>query len=74
MGIDRIDRPFTRVRRRDRAIQDESWIRAYLHRAPWGVLATSYDGQPFVNSNLFIFWSSAWNTLVWSSLGRLRSS
>jgi nitroimidazol reductase NimA-like FMN-containing flavoprotein (pyridoxamine 5'-phosphate oxidase superfamily) len=45
----------TQVRRRDRAVEDEAWIRAMLHRAPWGVLATSYEGQPYVNSNLFAF-------------------
>jgi len=45
----------TQVRRRDRAVEDEAWIRAMLHRAPWGVLAMSYEGQPYVNSNLFAF-------------------
>ena len=44
-----------KVRRRDRAVEDEAWIRAMLHRAAWGVLATSYEGQPYVNSNLFAF-------------------
>lgn len=44
-----------KVRRRDRAVEDEVWIQATLHRAPWGVLATSYEGQPYVNSNLFAF-------------------
>ena len=45
----------TQIRRRDRAVQDDAWIRAKLHRAPWGVLATTHQGQPFVNSNLFVF-------------------
>lgn len=50
-----IDRPFHEVRRRDRAVEDEAWIRTLLHRAPFGALATVYDGQPFINSNLFVF-------------------
>lgn len=43
------------VRRRDREVTDEAWIRALLHRAPFGTLATVQDGQPFVNMNLFVY-------------------
>jgi nitroimidazol reductase NimA-like FMN-containing flavoprotein (pyridoxamine 5'-phosphate oxidase superfamily) len=42
------------VRRRDRAVTDEGWIRDLLRRAPYGTLATVRDGQPFVNMNLFV--------------------
>lgn len=42
------------LRRRDRG-KDDAWIRAFLHRALWGVLATAAAGRPFVNSNLFVF-------------------
>jgi nitroimidazol reductase NimA-like FMN-containing flavoprotein (pyridoxamine 5'-phosphate oxidase superfamily) len=45
----------TAVRRRDRAVNEEAWIRAFLHEAPTGVLATASDGQPFVNANLFVY-------------------
>lgn len=47
--------PVTQVRRRDRAVDDEAWIRALLRRAPLGALATLHDGQPFINSNLFVY-------------------
>ena len=41
-------------RRHDRA-QDEAWIRGYLRRAAWGVLAVpSESGSPHLNSNLFV--------------------
>ncbi|MDR5693862.1 MAG: pyridoxamine 5'-phosphate oxidase family protein [Armatimonadota bacterium] len=43
------------VRRRDRAVKDEGWIRAMLKHAPFGVLATVYEDQPFINTNLFVF-------------------
>jgi nitroimidazol reductase NimA-like FMN-containing flavoprotein (pyridoxamine 5'-phosphate oxidase superfamily) len=44
------------VRRRDRAVEDDEWIRALLRRAPVGSLATADpDGQPFLNMNLFVF-------------------
>lgn len=47
--------PYNHVRRADRAITDDAWIRALLKHAPYGVLATVYDGQPFVNQNLFVY-------------------
>ncbi len=47
--------PISHVRRSDRAVDDESWIRAFLHDNAIGVLATVDDGQPFLNSNLFVY-------------------
>ena len=45
----------TAIRRRDRAVRDEAWIRTMLLTAPTGVLATVSDGQPFVNANIFVY-------------------
>ena len=43
------------VRRRDRG-KEESWVRDFMLQAPWGFLATvGDDGQPFLNSNLFVY-------------------
>jgi Predicted flavin-nucleotide-binding protein len=47
--------PHTQLRRSDRAVNDEEWIKDFLRHAPVGVLATVYDGQPFVNSNIFVY-------------------
>lgn len=47
--------PYVPVRRKDRAVVDEAWIAALLDRAPFGVLATVQDGQPFLNANLFAY-------------------
>ena len=47
--------PKHHVRRHDRAMDDDAWIRAMLHRVPVGALATIHDGQPFINSNLFVY-------------------
>lgn len=47
--------PYSEVRRRDRAVDDEAWIADFIARAPVGVLATVHGGQPFVNSNLFVY-------------------
>jgi nitroimidazol reductase NimA-like FMN-containing flavoprotein (pyridoxamine 5'-phosphate oxidase superfamily) len=46
---------FTQVRRQDREVTDEGWIRDLLRRAPFGVLATVADGWPFANTNIFFF-------------------
>ena len=47
--------PYTHTRRQDRAVTDDAWIRAFLHEAPIGVLATVHEGQPFINTNLFVY-------------------
>jgi nitroimidazol reductase NimA-like FMN-containing flavoprotein (pyridoxamine 5'-phosphate oxidase superfamily) len=47
--------PRAEVRRRDRAVTDEGWIRDLLKRAPFGTLATVQGGQPFVNMNVFVY-------------------
>jgi uncharacterized protein len=49
------DLPIHQVRRPDRAITDDDWIKGYLRIAPFGFLATLNDGQPFLNSNLFVY-------------------
>jgi nitroimidazol reductase NimA-like FMN-containing flavoprotein (pyridoxamine 5'-phosphate oxidase superfamily) len=47
--------PRSAVRRRDRA-KGDPWIRAFLHAAPYGFLATVGDeGQPYLNSNIFVY-------------------
>jgi nitroimidazol reductase NimA-like FMN-containing flavoprotein (pyridoxamine 5'-phosphate oxidase superfamily) len=50
-----ISDPRVDIRRKDRQVTDEAWIRSFLHRAPLGVLATVQQGQPYLNPNLFVF-------------------
>jgi uncharacterized protein len=38
------------VRRRDRAVDEDQWIRDCLHQNAIGVMATVADGQPFINN------------------------
>lgn len=45
--------PFNQVRRRDRAVEDEAWIEQLLERIPFGSLSTIFNGQPFINTNIF---------------------
>ncbi len=63
------------VRRRDRAVTDEAWIRAFLRRAPVGVLATADSDQPFLHSNLFVYDEPAHGLYFHTALkGRTRSN
>jgi nitroimidazol reductase NimA-like FMN-containing flavoprotein (pyridoxamine 5'-phosphate oxidase superfamily) len=50
-----LEAPRHAVRRQDRAVEDDDWIRYLLARAPFGVLATVHDAQPFTNANLFAY-------------------
>jgi uncharacterized protein len=43
------------IRRRDRAVEDDTWIAQFLGRAPNCVVATVSGDRPFVNPNLFVF-------------------
>jgi hypothetical protein len=36
-------------------VNDDAWIKSFLRRAPFGVLATVHGQQPFINSNLFVY-------------------
>ena len=47
--------PPAKVTRTDRVVSDDIWIKQMLHRAPVGYLATILDGQPFINSNLYVY-------------------
>lgn len=67
--------PLTHMRRNDRAVTDEAWIRAMLHNAAVGTLATAHDNQPFLNSNLFVYDETAHAIYVHTaSTGRTRSN
>ncbi len=55
MAKDYLKQAPNKVKRSDRAIEDDNWIKDFLHRAPFGALATVHDGQPFINTNIFAF-------------------
>ncbi len=55
MSKDYLLQPLNAVRRSDRAVEDENWIRDFLARAAMGYLATVHEGQPFINSNIFVY-------------------
>jgi nitroimidazol reductase NimA-like FMN-containing flavoprotein (pyridoxamine 5'-phosphate oxidase superfamily) len=47
--------PLNQIRYTPKIVDDEFWIKSFLHRADFGALATSYDDQPFINTNLFVY-------------------
>lgn len=55
MPRDYLNAPITTVRREDRAVDDDAWIKQFLKTADVGTLATVHDGQPFLNQNLFVY-------------------
>jgi len=49
------NKPINHVRHPQQAVNDDAWITALLHRAPFGVIATVNGDQPFASANLFVF-------------------
>lgn len=49
----------TDMRRSDRAVEDEAWIRRFLQVKNVGILATADGNQPFINSNLYVYEEAA---------------
>ena len=45
----------TEMRRKDRQVTDEAWMKALLHRGAFGTLGTCRDGQPFLNTNNYVY-------------------
>lgn len=43
------------VRRKDREVNDEAWIKEFLKKAPTGVVGTSMGEQPFLNTISFVY-------------------
>jgi nitroimidazol reductase NimA-like FMN-containing flavoprotein (pyridoxamine 5'-phosphate oxidase superfamily) len=48
-----LDRPRTRVRRKDRRLDEIDWQDRLLAAAPVGHLAVAWEGQPHLHSNLY---------------------
>ena len=49
------DEPRTKIRRSDRAVTDDVWIKDFLEKTPFGSLALIHNNQPFTNMNIFAY-------------------
>ena len=58
MARDYLEQPLNQMRRSDRA-KDDDWIRDFLTNGDFGVMATSYQGQPFTNTRQYVYDPSA---------------
>ena len=55
--------------------REDDWIRSFLQEAKVGRIATSFDGQPFVNASMF--WYDEKSNLIFfhsNSTGRMRAN
>lgn len=50
-----MSQPINRVRRRNRAVEGQDWIRAFLRQARFGVIATECEGQPFATPVTYVY-------------------
>ena len=48
------DKPINQPLRADRAKAD-AWIKAFLRRVPFGMIATECDSQPFIKPTMFVY-------------------
>jgi nitroimidazol reductase NimA-like FMN-containing flavoprotein (pyridoxamine 5'-phosphate oxidase superfamily) len=66
--------PINQPLRKDRA-KDDTWIKAYLQRVPFGMLATEYEGQPFIKPTLFVYDGAEHAIYIHGALaGRMRTN
>lgn len=66
--------PINQPRRKDRA-KDDSWIKAYLQRMPYGMIATEYQGQPFLKPTQYVYAEEENAIYIHGALeGRMRSN
>lgn len=72
-----MNRPGIRINqplRKERA-KDEAWIKAFLHKVPFGTLATDYEGQPFTKPTLFAYSENENAIYIHGALaGRMRTN
>lgn len=75
MPRDYISQPPAAFQRRPHLTQNDDWIRAFLKVAQIGHIATSIDGQPFINPTTF-WYDEAGHQIVFHSniAGRVRSN
>lgn len=73
MAKDYLNAPLAQVRRKDRSKEQEDWIKDYLRTAAFATISLSWEGQPFSNSNIFVY-DSAKNVIYFHTAreGRTR--
>lgn len=66
--------PINQPRRADRA-KDDIWIKAYLKRASYGMIATEFQGEPFLKPTQYVYAEEENAIYIHGALeGRMRSN
>lgn len=66
--------PINQPLRKDRA-KDETWIKAFMQRVPFGMLATEFEGQPFIKPTSFVYDEGEHAIYIHGALvGRMRTN
>jgi uncharacterized protein len=69
-----VDSAINQVRYQQRA-KEEVWARAFLHKTPFGMVATEFEGQPFMKPSLFVYDESRNAIYIHGALeGRMRTN
>ena len=72
--MDKQPNPINIPLRKDRT-KDDDWIRAYLKHVPFGMLATEYQGQPFIKPTNFVYDEAEHAIYIHGALvGRMRTN
>ena len=75
MPRDYTNQPPTAYQRRPHLTKDDDWIRSFLHEAQVGHIASSYDGQAFINPTTFWYDENNHQIVFHSNVaGRVRSN
>jgi nitroimidazol reductase NimA-like FMN-containing flavoprotein (pyridoxamine 5'-phosphate oxidase superfamily) len=74
IGMSNPAAPINQPLRTDRA-KDDAWIKAMLQRVPFGMIATEYDGQPFIKPTVFAYDEKEHAIYIHGALaGRMRTN
>jgi nitroimidazol reductase NimA-like FMN-containing flavoprotein (pyridoxamine 5'-phosphate oxidase superfamily) len=66
--------PINQPLRQDRA-KDDTWIKSFLKKVPFGMLATEYESQPFIKPTLFVYDEAERAIYIHGALvGRMRTN
>jgi nitroimidazol reductase NimA-like FMN-containing flavoprotein (pyridoxamine 5'-phosphate oxidase superfamily) len=75
MPRDYISQPPNAFQRRPHLTRDDAWIKSFLRQAKVGHIATSMEGQPFINPTTFWFDEENHQIVFHSNVaGRIRSN
>ncbi|GAB1471117.1 5-nitroimidazole antibiotic resistance protein NimA [Chloroflexota bacterium] len=75
MSRDYVGQKPASFQRRPHLTKDDAWIKEYLKQAKVGRIATSVDGQPFINTSTFWYDEAEHQIVFHSNLaGRIRSN